>query len=256
MSDKNGRYKHSAHITPKRLKNECANAARFALTLATAAAMLAVIVVPMFSPNTMAAAISNGIQPMLIIIRVSAMVALDDCSTNVSSVPMTKKMSIDPNPKPVQRVMNERISGFWLKSGTEFFISDKPKNNSEKPTMHSPMCLCCSRLAMLSTKPTAISGTARMEMSILKPSNEMSHAVTVVPMLAPMMTPMAWPSANRPALTKPTTITVVALDDWMMAVMVKPVSTLVNRLEVMADKKCRRRLPAAFCRPELIRFMP
>jgi len=43
---------------------------------------------------------------------------------------------------------------------------------------------------------------------------ETSHAVNVVPILAPMMTVIACLSPRRPALTKPTTITVVALDDW------------------------------------------
>ena len=38
-------------------------------------------------------------------------------------------------------------------------------------------------------------------------------AVTVVPMLAPMMIHTAWFSVIMPALTKPTTITVVAEED-------------------------------------------
>ena len=39
---------------------------------------------------------------------------------------------------------------------------------------------------------------------------ETSQDVTVVPMFAPMMTPTACVSDSTPALTKPTTITVVA----------------------------------------------
>ena len=37
--------------------------------------------------------------------------------------------------------------------------------------------------------------------------------VVVVPMFAPMMTPTAWVRLSSPALTKPTTITVVAEED-------------------------------------------
>ena len=48
-----------AQMTPKRLNTVWASAALLALTLPTAAAILAVMVVPMFSPNTIAAAISN-----------------------------------------------------------------------------------------------------------------------------------------------------------------------------------------------------
>ena len=53
-------------------------AARFACVLPMEAAMLAVMVVPIFSPNTMAQAMWNGIQPMLSIMSVMAMVADDD----------------------------------------------------------------------------------------------------------------------------------------------------------------------------------
>ena len=53
----------------------------------------AVTVVPMFSPNTMAQAILNGIYPILSIIKVMAMVADEDWSTNVRIVPNTKKIN-------------------------------------------------------------------------------------------------------------------------------------------------------------------
>ena len=49
------------------------------------------------------------------------------------------------------------------------------------------------------------------------------QAVTVVPTLAPMITLMAWRSVINPELTKPTTITVVAEEDWITAVTAMPV---------------------------------
>lgn len=51
------------------------------------------------------------------------------------------------------------------------------------------------------------------------------HAVTVVPMFAPIITPTACPSCISPEFTKPTTITVVAADDWMTAVTATPSSS-------------------------------
>ena len=39
--------------------------------------------------------------------------------------------------------------------------------------------------------PTAINGTARIEISALNPSHATSHAVTVVPIFAPIMTLIA-----------------------------------------------------------------
>ena len=47
-------------------------------TFAEIAAIFAVMVVPIFSPSTMAAAISKGIHPCVHIINVMATVALDD----------------------------------------------------------------------------------------------------------------------------------------------------------------------------------
>ena len=49
--------------------------------------------------------------------------------------------------------------------------------------------------------------------STLKPKAEMIQAVTVVPILAPIITPMDCDKLSKPALTKLTTITVVADED-------------------------------------------
>ena len=56
-------------------------------------------------------------------------------------------------------------------------------------------------------------GMAKALISTLKPSNEIIQAVTVVPMLAPITTLMDWARLSNPALTKLTTIRVVAEED-------------------------------------------
>ncbi len=76
-----------------------------------------------------------------------------------------------------------------------------------------PVFFLFCRLDIVKMNPTAIRGMERMDISALKPSSDMIHAVTVVPILAPMITPIAWARDNRPAFTKLTIITVVALDD-------------------------------------------
>ena len=68
----NGWKNISAQTTPNRLNTVCDNAARLAEVLATEAAILAVMVVPIFSPKTIAHAILNGIHPMLSMISVMA----------------------------------------------------------------------------------------------------------------------------------------------------------------------------------------
>ena len=93
-------------------------------------------------------------------------------------------------------------------------------------------------------------------MFTLKPTADIIHAVTVVPMFAPMMTPIDCASVINPAFTKLTTITVVALDDWMSAVIRIPVRTPITRFFVIAAKILRRRSPANFSRPSDIVFIP
>jgi len=59
----------------------------------------------------------------------------------------------------------------------------------------------------------ASKGSDMAAISTLNPNAEIIQAVTVVPILAPMITPMDWERLNKPALTKLTTITVVAEED-------------------------------------------
>ena len=75
-------------------------------------------------------------------------------------------------------------------------------------------------------------------------------------MLAPMMTQTAWFRVIRPVFTKPTTMTVVAEEDWITAVMMAPTSTPLIRLEVSFSRICFILFPAAVSRPLLIICIP
>mgnify|MGYP006969360566 CR=1 FL=1 len=66
----------------------------------------------------------------------------------------------------------------------------------------------CERSAICVKKPAA---TSSMAYSVTL--NAMICAVTVVPMFAPMITPMDCCIVSSPAETKPTSKTVVTLDD-------------------------------------------
>ena len=101
-----------------------------------------------------------------------------------------------------------------------------------------------------------MSGMAKELMLTLKPKIEMIQAVTVVPTLAPMITVMDWASERSPALTKLTTMTVVADDECTKAVINIPVNTPVTRLVVITVRILRKRSPANFCSPSLMIFMP
>ena len=104
--------------------------------------------------------------------------------------------------------------------------------------------------------PNASRGREKAAMSTLNPRAEINHAVTVVPILALIMTPMDWVRVSRPAFTKLTTMTVVADDDWIRAVIKTPVRTPVTLLVVMAVRILRKLSPANFCRPSLMIFIP
>ena len=80
--------------------------------------------------------------------------------------------------------------------------------------------------------------------------------VAVVPMLAPMMMAMAWGSCMMPEFTKPTTITVVAEEDWITAVTKAPSSTPLSGVEVRRPRVVSSLPPATFFRESPMRDMP
>ena len=99
-------------------------------------------------------------------------------------------------------------------------------------------------------------GRANAAISTLNPKIEIIQAVTVVPILTPMMTLIDSARVSNPAFTKLTTITVVAEEDWIRAVINTPVKTPVTLLVVIAVKILRSLSPATFCKPSLIIFIP
>ena len=84
--------------------------------------------------------------------------------------------------------------------------------------------------------------------SLSMPVSAKIHAVSVVPMLEPMMTPMVCPSSMTPEFTRPTSITVMAEEDWMAMVMPAPSSRLLKGLEVMRLSIRSSLPPAIFSR--------
>jgi len=129
-------------------------------------------------------------------------------------------------------------------------------NNKANPIITSPQDLFLFRFENINGNPTPISGNAKALIFTLKPINDMIHAVTVVPILAPIITPIDSTRDNNPALTKLTTITVVAEEDWITAVTKTPVNTPNTLFDVIAERIFLRLLPATFCSASLINFIP
>ena len=132
----------------------------------------------------------------------------------------------------------------------------RPRNKSPKPIKAWPMFLFRLRFVSVRKKPAPKIGSANEEILKLKPKIETIQAVIVVPMLAPKITPIDCCKVKRPALTKVTTITVVAPDDWITIVIKRPVKRPLKRFPVITDRARCKRSPALFCTPSLINFIP
>ncbi len=132
----------------------------------------------------------------------------------------------------------------------------RPRNRRAKPIRNSPRFLYF--LMLMHMKAKNISGMAIIpRLQLLPPKLRAKiHAVTVVPMLAPIITAMALPRARRPAFTKLTIISVVAVELCTIAVTTIPVRMHLKVLEVILAIKVRILLPAIFWRPPLIRDIP
>ena len=83
-----------------------------------------------------------------------------------------------------------------------------------------------------------------------------SHAVSVVPILEPIITPMVCRSSITPEFTRPTSITVIAEEDWMAMVIPAPSKRLLIGLEVMRLSSFSSLPPAIFSRLLDITVMP
>ena len=140
-----------------------------------------------------------------------------------------------------------------------------PNISTAKPSRICAQSFCLSFFEnRMMTTPTAASTGVKVVgfrscTSRLSPSRLARlriHDVAVVPMLAPMMTPTACDSRMMPEFTNPTTITVVAEDDWMTAVTSAPSSTPFSLLEVSFSSIFSSLPPLALLSAELIVSIP
>ena len=126
----------------------------------------------------------------------------------------------------------------FFKKDMELLIRSIPVISAIKPSIMVPMPFFFSDFPIYSNIPMIpISGASveglknlMRKLSPSKPDKERIQAVTVVPMLEPMITPTACFSVIIPELTKPTTMTVVAEEDWITAVTPIPSKKPLNTL--------------------------
>ena len=128
----------------------------------------------------------------------------------------------------VKRLIKVSLS---LKLETASLIADIPNIKTANPIRIAPVFLRLSFLALLiikkpirANKGVNDSGFNNLKIIAVPSISAVlkSHAVTVVPTFAPKIMLMVWPSCIMPEFTKPTSITVVADEDWIIAVTIKP----------------------------------
>ena len=166
--------------------------------------------------------------------------------------------AVNPAPTriPSRGLLNLVISstncGSSLNGDMAELIMSIPMNRTPMPATIPAICwsFLFFTKTRIATPIKAISG-ARAPIS-----SAISWPVMVVPILAPIITQTAWFKVMSPELTKPTTITVVAEEDWISAVITAPTRTPKKRLEVRRSKICFILLPAAASRLVLIICIP
>ena len=166
-------------------------------------------------------------------------------------------VSTAPASTPSTGFVNARKS--CVKAGTSFspatapLIVSMPNMSVAKPRRMTPVSFFLLSLQNMKKMMPTSASTGVKELGLRSlihtllpsmPPRLRSHAVTVVPTFAPMMTLMACRSVIRPELTKPTTITVVADELWMMAVTPRPVRKPAMGLPVIWSSS-ERSLPPA-----------
>ena len=80
------------------------------------------------------------------------------------------------------------------------------------------------------------------------PERDRIQAVSVVPKSEPIITQTVCSISMMPELTRPTSITVSAEEDWMAIVTTAPSTRLFHLLEVIFFRIDSRRPPAIFSR--------
>ena len=104
--------------------------------------------------------------------------------------------------------------------------------------------------------PIKITGRITVPNFNLKPSKTTNHPVIVVPVLAPKIIPRDCGNVISPAPTKPTAVTVTALDDCNTAVHTAPVKAPDTGLLVSFFKALRIAFPCKLRNAPVITIIP
>ena len=140
-----------------------------------------------------------------------------------------------------------------------------PNISTAKPIRISPMWrLTCALVNIRKMIPATAMTPVRVavDSNVFKPpapsiyERQMTQPVTLVPRMAPRITLTLRFTCIMPELTKPTTITEVAQEDWITAVTPVPSSSPRRGVPESRYKISSSLLPATFFKPSPISVMP
>ncbi len=149
-------------------------------------------------------------------------------------------------------------TGVSARGATAWLIRVMPVIKMAKPTRTLPASFFLPSLPVMSiiTPTRATRGEKDSGLSICSQKLSLSmpvalniQAVRVVPMLEPMMTLTVWLSSIMPELTRPTSITVMAEEDWMAMVITAPRARPFQGLEVIERRMDSSLPPTIFSSP-------
>ena len=104
--------------------------------------------------------------------------------------------------------------------------------------------------------PIPMIGRANISIFSFSHISATSHPVIVVPTLVPNMTQSEFMNVITHAFTNPIVISVVAVDDWRIAVARNPERNPLNRVLVHFSRICARVGPEAAFSPSDMRIIP
>src|SRR5262245_62836696 len=101
--------------------------------------------------------------------------------------------------------------------------------SSPKPARIAPHARNRRRATSHNRAPPPTRGIAAEAILMRNPKIATSHGVDVVPRVAPIVSPIACENVTRRALTKPITVGLVGVEDWIATVERGPDTTALDR---------------------------
>src|SRR5215468_1221147 len=196
----------------------------------------------------MAQPCKNVTEPAFSATSVVAAAAVELCMTIVMTIPMPARIHCEPGPV--------NASKFHETSFIPVCMYSIAVKSSPKPARIAPVDRSRPLATIHKRAPMPRIGRAAVAIRTRKPKIASSHGVEVVPSVAPMMTPIACENVTSPALTKPMTVRMAAVEDWMIAVKTAPDSTALNRPDASRWSPRRSESPARPFRPSVRWWIP